>query len=229
MRTSSGSILKSPFVITIDGPAASGKTSVSRGLAQAIDCDWVSSGAFYRGLAYIAKVSKSDLDDETSLVKLVEEANWEIRLSHENTLVFFNNEDVTNNIYLEEVGSIASKISPYPLLRKALLEGQRNLVNGKRGLVAEGRDCGTVVFPNADLKFYITARSEDRAQRRAAEEGLDINKTLEDQKIRDKQDSTRKASPLQVPEGSHVVDTSELSLEEVVKKVEKIVREKLAL
>jgi len=144
------------------------------------------------------------------------------------TQVLFNGEDVTDDIAHEDVGSIASKISHYPEVRKALLDAQRNCSAGPQGLVAEGRDCGTVVFPQAQAKIYLTASSEHRAARRAAELGLDQSETQEAQKVRDRQDSTRKAAPLQVPEHALVVDTTELNLDEVVEKVENFVRSKLS-
>jgi cytidylate kinase len=143
------------------------------------------------------------------------------------TKVFFKELDVTDQIVHEDVGFYASRISHYPEIRKALLQAQRDCSRDSQGLVAEGRDCGTVVFPQAEAKIYLTASSENRAARRAAELGMDQNETIQAQKIRDQQDSTRKAAPLQVPENAFVVDTTELSLSEVVDEVEKYVRKKI--
>ena len=148
-------------------------------------------------------------------------------MANTRTQVFFKNNEVTDDIFGEDVGNIASKISHYPEIRQALLDAQRNCSVGPQGLVAEGRDCGTVVFPDAQAKIYLTASSEHRAARRAAELGLDQTETQEAQKVRDQQDSTRKAAPLQVPEQALVVDTTEMALDEVVKKVELFVRSKL--
>ena len=215
------------FVITIDGPAASGKTSVSRELAHRLQCEWVSTGAFYRGLAFAAKELNIDLQDENKLGELTTSSQWKVVMNTQRTQVHFGNKDVTDLIAQEEVGFIASKISHYPKVRQGLLLPQRACQNTQIGLVAEGRDCGTVIFPNADMKFYLTARSENRAQRRAQELGLDEQETAEAQKIRDKQDSTRKAAPLQVPENAEVIDTTELGLNEVVDLIEKQVRLKL--
>ena len=215
------------FVITIDGPAASGKTSVSRELAHRLQCEWVSTGAFYRGLAFAAKELNVDLQDENTLGKLTTSDQWKVVMNTQRTQVHFGNKDVTDLIAQEEVGFIASKISHYPKVRQGLLLPQRACQNTEIGLVAEGRDCGTVIFPNADMKFYLTARSENRAQRRAQELGLDEQETAEAQKIRDKQDSTRKAAPLQVPENAVVIDTTELGLNDVVDLIEKQVRLKL--
>ena len=212
-------------VITIDGPAASGKTSVSRELAKRLGWNWVSTGAFYRGLAYVAQQKQVDLKDQKALANICAEGDWHVELTQDHTLVIFQGQDVTSEIFKEQVGSIASQISQYPEVRAALLKAQRDmaLVDGL-GLIAEGRDCGTVVFPKADFKVYLTARSEDRAMRRAMEQGEDVEKTLSEQKIRDKQDSTRKSAPLQIPEGAFVVDTSTMDLSTVVSHIEQKLR-----
>lgn len=215
------------MVITIDGPAASGKSTVSRELATRLGWQWVSTGAFYRALGYAALHSNIDITDVKALTELAYSPLWSVKMGVARTQVFFKNHEVTDDIFSEDVGDIASKISPYPEVRKALLEAQRNCSAGPQGLVAEGRDCGTVVFPQALAKIYLTASSEHRAARRAAELGLDQEQTQEAQKVRDQQDSTRKAAPLSVPENAFVVDTTNMSLKEVVDKVETYVRTKL--
>lgn len=211
-------------VITIDGPAASGKSSVSRELARRLGWPWVSTGAFYRGLAFVAGELKIDLKQVDALAGLAHDPIWEVRLTPEKTLVFFRGEDVSERINAEQVGSIASQISLYPEVRKALLQAQRNCARDTN-LVAEGRDCGTVVFPDAFAKVYLTASSEHRAARRAAEQGAEVSEIIEAQKVRDAQDTTRKAAPLAIPENALVVDTSELGFEAVVAKVESHVRQ----
>jgi cytidylate kinase len=214
-------------VITIDGPAASGKSSVSRELARRMGWKWLSTGAFYRGLAFVAHTLNVDLNNEQKLVELSLSDVWEVRMTEEQTEVYFNAQDVTEKIFHEDVGNIASKISHYPEVRKALLGAQRKCSSLTEGLVAEGRDCGTVVFPNAEVKIYLTARSDSRAERRAKELGLAKDEMEAAQKLRDQQDSTRKAAPLQVPANALVVDTSELGFEEVVNLVEAHVRKNL--
>ncbi|MBC7458732.1 MAG: (d)CMP kinase [Bdellovibrionaceae bacterium] len=206
------------YVITIDGPAASGKSSVSRELSKKLGIPWVSTGAFYRGLAYVAQQMKTDLDHPIALSELCFSNMWKIVLTIEKTQVWFNEQDVTEKISHEDVGNIASKISHFPEVRQSLLDHQRNCALENKGLIAEGRDCGTVVFPFAEAKIYLTARSEDRAVRRAQELGLDKDILKAQQKQRDIQDSTRKVAPMQVPEDALVVDTSELTLEQVVQK-----------
>jgi cytidylate kinase len=218
---------KQDQVITIDGPAASGKTSVSRELALRLGWQWVSTGAFYRGLAFVAHSLKTNLNDENALAKLALSPEWRVEMSEENTRVFLANKDVTDQIFQEDVGEIASRISHFPKLREALLIPQRNCRKGIAGLVAEGRDCGTVVFPDAQVKIYLTARQENRAERRAKDLGLSVEQTAKSQAQRDQQDSSRKAAPLQIPESAYVVDTTELNFQQVVDLVESYSRKHL--
>jgi cytidylate kinase len=218
-------------VVTIDGPAASGKTSVSRELAHRLGWYWVSTGAFYRGLGYVAQRLKYNLDDEQALAKLASSREWKVEMAENKTRVYLDVngefEDVTDAIAAEDVGSIASKVSHFPKVRQALLEGQRDCRNRTEGLVAEGRDCGTVVFPDAEVKIYLTARSENRAERRAKELGLNTQATAQAQSVRDHQDSTRKVAPMQIPENALVLDSTELNLDQVVSRVEAHVRQVL--
>lgn len=215
------------MVITIDGPAASGKSSVSRELARRLGWQWVSTGAFYRGLAFAALQLQVDLDDVETLAELTHNPVWSVRMNDDRTRVFFQDQDVTDQIAHEDVGNFASKVSHYPEVRKALLDAQRGCSEGPQGLVAEGRDCGTVVFPQAEAKVYLTAHSANRAARRAAELGLDHEDMVKAQQQRDLQDSTRKVAPMAVPEDALVVDTTTLNLDQVVDKVEEFVRSKV--
>ncbi len=215
------------MVITIDGPAASGKSSVSRELAQRLGWQWVSTGAFYRGLAFAALQLQIDLDDVQALSDLTHNPVWSVKMEPDRTRVYFRSQDVTDQIAHEDVGSFASKVSHYPSVRKALLDAQRDCSKGPHGLVAEGRDCGTVVFPKAEAKVYLTANSEHRAARRAAELGLDQGETVKAQQQRDLQDSTRKVAPMAIPEDALVVDTTSLNLDQVVDAVVKYVQTKI--
>lgn len=206
------------FVVTIDGPAASGKTSVSRELAKKLECSWVSTGAFYRGIAYIVYKKNVDVKDEVAIVEIIKNSNWEVKMRLNETSFYFDGKDVTKEIHKEEVGAVASQISQFQRVRKSLLQAQRKCETNT-GLVAEGRDCGTVVFPQANVKIFLTAKSEDRANRRAQESGAKPSEILKLQKKRDALDSQRPVAPMQVPEGAHLIDTSELSLSQVVDKV----------
>lgn len=214
-------------MITIDGPAASGKSSVSRELAKRLGWSWVSTGSFYRGLAFVAKELNYDFNDEVALAKLASSDVWQVRLTEERTLVFFEGKDVTTDAHSESVGTLASKVSQYPKVRESLLQAQRNCAKDVSGLIAEGRDCGSVVFPTAPVKVYLTANQEHRAQRRAIEKGEDAQHIATAQKERDQRDSERKVAPLQIPENAHVIDTSELGLLDVVDAVERIIRSTL--
>lgn len=215
------------WVVTIDGPAASGKSSVSRELSKRLGCRWLSTGSFYRGLALVAQKLNVDINDEQSLAALANSPEWSVVMGAENTHIFFQGQDVTHDSRDESVGAWASKVSQYPLVRATLLSAQRACVKGTTGLVAEGRDCGSVVFPEAIVKIYLTARSESRAARRAAEQGANLQEIKEAQKVRDAQDKGRKTAPLQIPERAHVVDASDLTLDQVVDQVYKIVKNAL--
>lgn len=215
------------WVITIDGPAASGKSTVSRELAKRLGWRWVSTGAFYRGLAYVALQKEISFDNVPQLVDLSHSDEWSVEMTELKTRVMFRGQDVTEHTVREDVGNYASKISHYPEVRKALLDNQRSCSLGQIGLVAEGRDCGTVVFPQAQAKVYLTADQSHRAARRAAEQGEDQGMIMASQVQRDQQDSTRKVAPLQVPENALVLDTTHLTLDDVVDKVEGFVKTKI--
>lgn len=210
-------------VVTIDGPAASGKSSVSRELAKRHGWAWVSTGTFYRGIAWAGNFAGLNLDDENSMVGLVKSDRWSVKLTGDQTLFLFDGTDRTEDIGKESVGALASKISSYPLVRLALLQAQRDCVIGVPGLIAEGRDCGSVVFPGAQVKVFLTARAEDRAQRRALEEGRSLESMISEQTQRDHQDASRKTAPMRAPDGSHMIDTSGLSLSEVVAAIDSLI------
>ncbi len=211
-------------VVTIDGPAASGKSSVSRELASRLGWRWVSTGTFYRGLAWAASEAGLDLEDEGALVQFAAGGRWKVELTPQTTRFYMDGVDRTDDLNKETVGSLASKISSYPRVRLALLDAQRQCATLDQGLIAEGRDCGTVVFPRAEVKVFLTARAEDRAQRRALEEGRSLEATITEQERRDHQDASRKAAPMMAPEGAHQIDTTGSTLEEVVTQIENLVR-----
>jgi cytidylate kinase len=220
-------MVETPFIVTIDGPAASGKSSVSRELARRLGWSWVSTGSFYRGLAFVAHQAKVTLSDEAAVVHLARTANWSVKMTPEETRVFLDDQDVSEAINREEIGTIASQISSFPKVRLALLEAQRQCAVNVVGLIAEGRDCGTVVFPAAQLKIFLTARPEDRAARRAREENRDLTQTIDDQKRRDAQDANRKAAPMQASEDANKIDTTDLGFNDVVERVEGLIRDRL--
>ncbi len=207
------------YVIAIDGPSASGKSSVSRELARKLGWSWVSTGAFYRGLALVAHLEGLNPKDEEALAELAHSKLWTVKMTAESTLVLHGGSDITERAMSHENGERASQISQLPKVRQALLKAQRDCALGVQGLVAEGRDCGTVVFPQAILKVYLTASQERRAQRRAKEQGLSLSRTETEQNERDKRDATRSAAPLQVAADARVLDSEDLGLNEVVEKI----------
>jgi CMP/dCMP kinase len=210
-----------PFIVTIDGPSASGKSSVSRALAKRHGWPWLSTGAFYRGLAVVAKAKGIPVHDEMLLVALAESDEWSVHMTQDRTLVSWQGKDISEQVYREETGADASKISQLPKVRASLLESQRQCSANVKGLVAEGRDCGTVVFPNAQVKIYLTAGSEERFARRAREEGRDVAETRAAQTQRDLQDATRASAPMQVPPNAIIVDTSSMDLNAVIEVVDR--------
>ena len=213
-------------LITIDGPSASGKSSVSRLVAQNLGWKWVSTGAFYRGLALTSIKEGVDPSNKAKLLELADSDLWRVEMTPGDTEVLYKNENVTEAIAGEEVGAVASQVSQIPEVRQALLERQRRCFKPEVGLVAEGRDCGTVVFPQSAVKIYLTASPALRAMRRSTEEGVDQQKTQELQKVRDSQDSQRKVAPLKEADGALKIDSSFLSLEEVVQEVIKYYQSK---
>jgi len=202
-------------VITIDGPSASGKSSVSRELARRLGWKWVSTGCFYRGLAFVALQEGLDICDEDALAELILSPDWKVEMGEEFTAVLYKGLDVTLNIHGEKAGAAASQISQFPKVRQGLLERQRKCSVIGQGLIAEGRDCGSVVFPNAKMKVFLTADPEKRALRRSSDEQTGVRETLKLQEKRDREDSQRKQAPMKVPEGAIVVDSSDMSIEDV--------------
>lgn len=177
----------------------------------------------------MAKRERIPLEDEEALSKLCASKFWGVKISPDRTKVLLHDQDITDEIYSEENGAAASLVSCHPKVRKNLLQAQRECAVGVDGLVAEGRDCGTVVFPNATIKFYLTAGSESRAERRAKEEGKNVEETKMAQQLRDQQDSTRQAAPLQIPVDAHVIDSSGHTLVEVVELINKLITKELEL
>lgn len=214
-------------MITIDGPAASGKSSVSRDVARSLGWSWVSTGIFYRGMAYIALKKSVPLSDIDAVARLPFEKDWQVELTEQMTRFFYNGNDITSDLESNEVGEIASQISQNKKFRQALLEAQRQCAEGVDGLVAEGRDCGSVVFPSALVKIFLTASSVDRAQRRAIQQGVDVEHVQASNERRDARDEKTLKLISHLPEETHVIDTSSMTLEQVVEKVKAIAEGKI--
>ncbi len=216
------------MVITIDGPAGSGKSTVAKIVAKELGFLYLDTGAIYRALGYLALSKGIDLNDEDKVVKLIDEMELDIKIQEGSQRIYLNKEDISEKIRTEEIGMAASTVSKHPKVRKALLDLQRRFAL-KNNLVAEGRDTGTVVFPEAKVKIFLTATPEVRAKRRLKElkeKGMHVNynEILESILKRDRQDSERETAPLKPADDAVIIDTSELTVEEVVEKVLKEVK-----
>ena len=207
-------------IVVIDGPAGSGKSTVSRLLAASLGYLYLDTGALYRAVAYLAGRFGIGEEDEAALVELVRGADIRLCQSGTDMRVEVGGEDVTAYLREEEVGIRASRISALPGVREMLLPVQRAAgVNG--GIVAEGRDVGTVVFPDAAVKFYLDADGEERIARRFREVAAGggkpkEGKVAEDLRRRDRQDKERRAAPLRPHEKAIIIDTTNMSIPQVV-------------
>ena len=206
-------------VIAIDGPSASGKGTVAARVAEALGMDYLDSGALYRLTALAAQTQGVAWDDEAALEPIAAQ----LPVAFVAGSILLNGEDVSATIRQEAIGMGASQVAKWPAVRAALLERQR-VFAGERGLVADGRDMGSVVFPDAKLKVFLTASAEERARRRALQLNIDLNSAayqaiVDDIKQRDWNDSQRAVAPLQQLPDAHLLDTTELSMENAVKKV----------
>ncbi len=206
-----------PLLITIDGPAGAGKTTVSRNLACRLGYRYLDTGALYRSVAL--KVIENKVSSDHDLEELCRNLSINLVLKDGVFRLVCNGKDVTDKIRTEEISMMASKISAKPVVRKALLSLQRE-IGEKKGVVAEGRDMGTVVFPDADIKFFLDASMETRALRRYNELTLGSSQTLkqvEDQiRKRDQNDSLRDVAPLKAAHDAIMIDSTKLSAEKVV-------------
>jgi CMP/dCMP kinase len=215
--------MSTSYVVTIDGPSASGKTSVSRDLANSLGWKWVSTGSFYRGLALVCLKEKIELDNSKKIVEIAQSNLWSVEMTAMETMVMYKGQRVTTESMQEEIGMYASQISQDPEVRKALLPLQRACATPDNVLVAEGRDCGTVVFPDAILKIYLTANSDSRAARRSLEHSGSFETLKSLQAKRDEQDAVRTHAPMQVPPGAEVIDSSTMQRDAVVQKAKDLV------
>ncbi len=214
-------IKKKVPVITIDGPSGSGKGTLSRQIAQSLGWHFLDSGALYRVLALAALGHAVSLENHDSLEVLA--SHLDVIFEKESTKVLLEGQDVTYAIRTEECGGAASKVAAIPGVRQALLDRQRAFLEPP-GLVADGRDMGTVVFPNADVKIFLDASAQIRAKRRQLqlkEQGIDVS--LDDLfaeiTARDERDRHRAVSPLVAASDAIVMDTSSMTIEEVYKAV----------
>jgi cytidylate kinase len=208
------------LIITIDGPAGSGKSTLARNLANRLGYRYIDTGAFYRAFTLKAMKAGVDMEDEALLLRLLQDTSIELRNCGGVTRVFLDGEDVSEAIRTPEVTRNIHYVANRPRLREGLVEQQRLAAEGVSA-VAEGRDTGTVVFPNAERKFYLDAQVEERARRRYLEllnttRGITYQDVLEELKRRDERDTSRDASPLKMGKDFIYFDTTGLTPEEVV-------------
>lgn len=209
------------MVIAIDGPAGAGKSSVARGVAAEIGFTYLDSGAMYRCVALAALQGQAGLDDGEALGALAEGLD----IDFDGRRVLLDGDDVTNEIRAPEVSAAASQVSVHPRVREAMVARQRQLI-AAADYVAEGRDIGTVVSPDAPLKVFLTASDEERARRRAAESGEDVEAVLAAQRQRDVRDTDREHGALRRAEDALELDTTGLTQDEVVARVVALARDR---
>lgn len=216
------------MIVTIDGPAGAGKSTAARELARRLGFDFLDTGAMYRVVALGVQRAGIDLNNEAGLSQLLHG----LRLQMPGGRVLMNGEDVTEAIRTPEVTALARAVADCKLVRSHLSRLQRSLAEG-RNLVTEGRDQGTVVFPEAECKFFLTADALARAQRRHKEleskgQHLTLEKVLADQKDRDEQDAARAIAPMVPAADAILLDSTALTADQVVSQMEQIVRQRLA-
>lgn len=209
------------MIIAIDGPSGAGKSTLGRMLARELNLLYLNTGAMYRAVALAVIQAGLSLNDVDAITKIARRARVKLAGDPDSLQVMLDGRDVSEEIRGEEVSHIASAISVIPEVRRTLVAHQREMgQQSGRGGVLEGRDIGTVVFPEADIKFFLTGSPEERASRRYEEERLKVRdvtfeETLADINARDQRDSTRADSPLTIADDAIVIDTTELSIEDV--------------
>ncbi len=211
------------MIVAIDGPAGSGKGTVTKIIAEKMNLQYIDTGAMYRCVALKMLEEKVSLEEKEKIKQILD--NIEIDLK--GTAVFLNGKEVTKEIRSVEVSNFSSPVSTISFVREKMVELQRTLANGKN-IIMEGRDIGTVVFPNADVKIYLDATSEERAKRRVEQNeknGLEsnYNQILKDIIERDNRDMNREISPLRKADDAILVDTTSLSIDKVVEKISDII------
>jgi len=213
------------MIIAIDGPSGAGKSTLGKMIAEKLNILYLDTGAMYRAVALAVLLEEISARDHEEIIEIARDSEIELRGEPNRLRVKLNGENVTDDLRTNEVSQIASIVSTIPQVRKELVRRQRELGKAeKNGAVLDGRDIGTVVFPKADVKFYLTATPEARARRRFEEDkakGIKtkLDKTLGEINRRDERDANRKHSPLQKAEDAIEIDTSELNLDEVFAKM----------
>ena len=222
-------MIKNPNIITIDGPSGVGKGTLAKNLSDELDWIVLDSGSLYRMIGYLSL--KNDTKDFSKISQKIdkEEISFKFLKNNSNISLFLGQDNLSEFIRNEEVAKLASEFAVMPKVRDFLFEIQRSFIEKGKGLVADGRDMGTVLFPEAKYKFFITASAEERARRREnqlKESGLSVNIRILQERIeeRDRKDSSRVISPLVPAEDAVVIDSSNIGINELKDKVLKLIR-----
>lgn len=217
----------SHFHVAIDGPAGSGKSTISKKVSKELGLIHIDTGAMYRAITYLALKKGIDLHDENAYAFLEE-----TKIEYKDDKIFLNKEDVTEVIRSDQVTKNASLVSSFPSVRRYLVKIQQEAAKNI-DVIMDGRDIGSVVLPNANVKIFLTAHVEERAKRRMRElqlKGLDIDLStvIKDIEVRDEKDSTRKESPLIIPKDAIIVDTTHYTIDDTVNRIKKEILKKEA-
>lgn len=210
------------MIIAIDGPSGSGKSTLGRMLARELNLLYLDTGSMYRAVALAVIDAGIDPADSEAVTAFANSADIDLEGDPDSLKVLLDGRDITEEIRTESVTAMSSVVSSIPGVRRAMVERQRAM--GQRGAVLNGRDIGTVVFPDADIKFFLTAKAEERAERRFKEDlqtnvGVSLEQTMSEMIERDRRDSTRADSPLKIADDAIVIDSSGLSIDEVFERM----------
>jgi len=224
-----------PKIVAVDGPAGSGKSSICGRVAKAMGWTYINTGAIYRAVGVVAKRLGLPVNDEKQLCELIKSFEQDLQWEGASQRLFYRDQDITQALYSVESGNLASAIAKLSRVREALLPLQRHMaLTADRGVLVDGRDIGTVVFPDADLKIFMTASLEERAKRRLGqikgatgeipsdEEAL--RQVMDDIASRDKQDSGRDSAPMKMADDAVVLDTSSCDLPQAVESMINLIR-----
>lgn len=219
------------MIVTIDGPAGSGKSTIAKHLSEKLGWMFLDTGAMYRVVAWLVQREDISVEETTRIAQIAQSATIRFVRRDHSLEIYVNDEEVTSLVRTEAVSEFASRISAIPEVRTALVQKQRDLAKFYGNIVTEGRDQGSVVFPDAELKVYLDADVTERARRRyeqLREQGqpADFEKILERLKDRDHRDRTRVVSPLVIPEQAVVLDTTHMTPAEVLKRLVQLVKER---